>query len=351
MQLFGYPILTYFDPYILLIWDLLVKALFLTDVVQHVLISRRATRPIQCVVQADESLIKLELVGGLNCRNGRVLGVCFNWSRVSFATKYSHNLFLICLKVVRVTWFAIVSGCLAALARIQSHLPDAGDSWLKASSIGQNHLLGSSLPLFSRDRTLSSLSHSIAAMSFFEPRLKPLPDAFYSEGDASPVRPEWFVWQWATPKSSCENDHDHHFPYSKEHFGEQSHFQSHSGAPQQRWVAVGPKTDWVHGRSKVLRRIPTWPGYVPYKLLELVDAGIDLAKPGDPNDVPTMKWVRVGMFWICNGIMGPSGEPFFFTSFDGFDSFGQLGQMASNGRYFPNLPKSWLMFKWKFHYF
>jgi hypothetical protein len=170
-----------------------VKALFLTDVVQRVLISRRATRPIQCVVQADESLINLELVGGLNCRNGRVLGVCFNWSRVSFATKYSHNLFLICLKVVRVTWFAIVSGCLAALARIQSHLPDAGDSWLKASSIGQSHLLGSSLPLFSRDRTLSSLSHSIAAMSFFEPRLKPLPDAFYSEGDASPVRPEWFV--------------------------------------------------------------------------------------------------------------------------------------------------------------
>lgn len=170
-----------------------MKALFLTDVVQRVLISRRATRPIQCVVQADESLIKLQLVGGLNCRNGRVLGVCFNWSRISFATKYSHNLFLICLKVVRVTCFAIVSGCLAALARIQSHLPDAGDSWLKASSIGQSHLLGSSLPLFSRDRTLSSLSHSIAAMSFFEPRLKPLPDAFYSEGDASPVRPEWSV--------------------------------------------------------------------------------------------------------------------------------------------------------------
>eukprot|EP00435_Cladocopium_sp_Y103_P028095 s4_g7.t1 len=69
---------------------------------------------------------------------------------------------------------------------------------------------------------------SIAAMSFFEPRLKPLPDAFYSECDASPVR------------------------------------------------------------SKVLRRIPTWPGYVPYKLLEPVDgqSEADEASICDPQEPP-----------------------------------------------------------------
>ena len=126
-------------------------------------------------------------------------------------------------------WSAFVWDCLAALARIQSHLP--GDSWLKASSIGQSRILGS------------------AAMSFFEPRLKPLPDAFYSEGDASPVRPDGFARQWGSPKSGGENDRDHHFPvfpsfsYSNDFEGAFwraiPHFSSHSGAPQQRWVAIG----------------------------------------------------------------------------------------------------------------
>ena len=110
-------------------------------------------------------------------------------------------------------WSAFVWDCLAALARIQPHLP--GDSWLKASSIGQSHLLGSSRifsPFVFAGPDPFSLSHSIAAMSFFEPRLKPLPDAFYSEGDASPVRPDGFARQWGSPKSGGENDRDHHFP-------------------------------------------------------------------------------------------------------------------------------------------
>ena len=54
-----------------------MKALFLTDVVLRVLISPRATRPIQCVAQVDESLI-LELVGGLKCK--------MEGSRVSVST-------------------------------------------------------------------------------------------------------------------------------------------------------------------------------------------------------------------------------------------------------------------------